>query len=261
MTQVRATDSAASDGELCTSVERLARSGSSTLAGQIVAAVRADLFAGRLLPGAFLGSEHSLAERFGVSRICARDALRTLEASGVVEVRTGAKGGARIAHGNVDRFADALAVQFTLRGVDEGEILDAQSAVEGLAAELAASHASPDEVRELSRLLDEAELTIADQRAFTERSLAFHLAIADASHNRALSALLKAFRHVVWPAAGSYPRPEVAERVLQAHRAILRAIETGDGVAARSLMARHVSGIRDKKVLSSTRIIDTQDPR
>lgn len=255
MTDIAAPFSTAPDGGLCASVERRSP-GTSTLAGRIVAAVRADLFAGRLKPGAFLGSEHNLARRFGVSRICARDATRTLQASGVVEVRTGAKGGASIAYGNLAHFADALAVQFTLSGVREGEILDAQSAVEGMAAELAATNASTGEKRELSRLFDDAEHVIADQRAFTESSLAFHLAIADASHNRALSTLLKAFRHVVWPVAGSDPRREVVERVLLAHRAILRAIETGDGVAARALMCRHLGGIRDKKAPRGARVIE-----
>ena len=256
MTDIAAPISAVPNGGVCASVERRASPGTSTLAGRIVAAVRADVFAGRLEPGAFLGSEHDLARRFGVSRICARDALRTLQASGIVEVRTGAKGGARIAYGNLDQFADALAVQFTLRGVSEGEILDAQSAVEGMAAELAANNASTDETHELSRLLDDAEHVMADQRAFTQSSLAFHLAIADASHNRALSALLKAFRHVVWPVAGSYPRREVAERVLHAHRGILSAIERGDGVAARALMGRHLGGIRDKKAPPGARVIE-----
>ncbi len=242
------------DGGLCANLERRTLGAKATLSSQIVAAVRADLFDGRLAPGDFLGSEHDLAQRFGVSRVCARDALRTLQASGVVEVRMGAKGGASIAHGNVDLFADALAVQFTLRGVEDSEILDAQSAVEGLAAELAAVNASADDKRTLAGLLRDAEEAIADPRAFTESSLAFHLAIADASHNRAVSALLRALRHVVWPAAGHYARRGVAERVVQAHRAILTAIENGDPTSARALMCQHLGGIRDRK--ASTRAGD-----
>src|SRR3954462_3740739 len=103
---------------------------SATMSTQIVAQVRDALFARELKPGEFLGTEKDLAGRFGVSRIVARDALRTLEALGVVEIRMGKGGGARIARGNPQLFAEALAVQLTLTGVSAGEILDAQRAIE-----------------------------------------------------------------------------------------------------------------------------------
>jgi hypothetical protein len=53
---------------------------SASLSGQIVAQVRDALFAKKLKPGDFIGTEKDLAARFGVSRIVARDALRTLQA-------------------------------------------------------------------------------------------------------------------------------------------------------------------------------------
>ena len=111
---------------------------SSSLSAQIVAEVREQLFAKKLKPGDFLGTEKELAARFGTSRIVARDALRTLEALGIVEIRMGKGGGARIAQGNPRLFAEALAVQLDLTGVSAAEIMDAQRAIETLGAELAA---------------------------------------------------------------------------------------------------------------------------
>src|ERR687887_637167 len=73
-----------------------------------------------------------------VSRVVARDALRSLEALGIVEIKMGKGGGARIARGNSRLFAEALAVQLNLAEVSAAEILDAQRAIECLAAELAA---------------------------------------------------------------------------------------------------------------------------
>ena len=55
-----------------------------SLSSQIVASVRDALFGKKLKPGEFLGTENDLAERFGVSRIVARDALRTLQGKSVV---------------------------------------------------------------------------------------------------------------------------------------------------------------------------------
>ena len=76
-----------------------------TLSGRVVAKVRTALFERRFRPGDFLGTEAELAATAGASRIVARDALRTLEALGIVEIRAGAGGGARIARGNPRLFA------------------------------------------------------------------------------------------------------------------------------------------------------------
>jgi GntR family transcriptional repressor for pyruvate dehydrogenase complex len=121
----------------------------SSLSAQIVADTRNALFAKKLKPGDFLGTEKDLAARFGVSRIVARDALRTLEALGIVEIRMGKGGGARIAHGNPRLFAEALAVQLDLTGVSAAEIMDAQRAIETLGAELAAENANAADIARL----------------------------------------------------------------------------------------------------------------
>ncbi len=123
------------------------RSGS--LSSQIVSDVRDALFGNKLKPGDFLGTENDLAARYDVSRIVARDALRTLEALGIVEIKMGKGGGARIARGNPRLFAEALAVQLDLTGVTAAEIMDAQRAIECLAAELAAENATEADVAKL----------------------------------------------------------------------------------------------------------------
>src|SRR6476659_5832256 len=82
-----------------------------TLSARIVTQVREALFAREMRPGGFLGTEKDLAERFGVSRIVARDALGRLEALGTVEIRVGAGGGARFAQGNPRPSAEGLAVR------------------------------------------------------------------------------------------------------------------------------------------------------
>src|SRR5690242_7788270 len=128
-----------------------------TLSTRIVGQVREALFAKQMRPGDFLGTEKDLAQRFGVSRIVARDALRTLEAQGIVEIKVGAGGGARIAKGNARLFAEALAVQLDLAGVSVDEIMDAQRAIEGLAAELAAVNATHEDHTRLHELNAEAE--------------------------------------------------------------------------------------------------------
>jgi len=229
--------------------------GGATLASRIVADVRERLFERRLRAGDFLGTEKELAARHGVSRIVARDALRTLEAMGVVEISRGARGGARVTHGNPQLFAEALAVQLELAAIDVEEILGAQAAVEGLAAELAAQRATRAEVLLLDRLVLEAEGQLDDSDAFTRSSLRFHLALADASHNRVLHYQLVSLQHVSWPRRNRTLTRPVARRVLDAHRSLAALIGARDAEAARRLMEEHVGMIRSRRVAESRRSV------
>ncbi len=221
---------------------------SSSMSSQVVAQVREDLFAKKLKPGDFLGTEKELAARFGASRIVARDALRTLEALGIVEIRMGKGGGARIAHGNPRLFAEALAVQLDLTGVTPAEIMDAQRAIETLGAELAAEHATPDDVSHLRELLRQAEGAIGDLDLFTRLSRDFHLAVAEASHNRVIVVQLLSLEHVSWPRRNATATPRLAQHILDIHSKLTDLIELRDASAARALMDDHVKMIRARRV-------------
>jgi|SRR6185312_5384576 len=221
---------------------------SSSLSARIVAEVRDALFARRLKPGDFLGTEKDLATRFGSSRIVARDALRTLEALGIVEIRMGKGGGARIAHGNPRLFAEALAVQLDLTGVGAAEIMDAQRAIETLGAELAAENATAADIARLRALLSEAEAAIGDLDAFTKLSRDFHLAVAEASHNRVIVVQLLSLEHVSWPRRNVTITRKLAQHILDIHRQLADLIGMRDAAGARTLMDDHVKMIRARRV-------------
>jgi GntR family transcriptional repressor for pyruvate dehydrogenase complex len=227
--------------------------GGATLASRIVAEVREALFERRYRPGDFLGTEKELAARSGVSRIVARDALRTLEAMGIVEITRGAGGGARITHGNPRLFAEALAVQLELADIEREEILGAQAAIETLAAELAARNATPAEIARLKALIAEAEDLLDDFDAFTRSSLQFHLGIAEASHNRVLYYQLISLQHVSWPNRNRTLNRAVARKILEAHRRLVALIEAHDAREARLFMEAHVGMIRERRLIQPKR--------
>jgi GntR family transcriptional repressor for pyruvate dehydrogenase complex len=224
-----------------------------SLSAQIVNAVREALFAKRLEPGDFVGTEKEIAARFAVSRIVARDALRTLQALGIAEIRMGRGGGARIASGNPRLFAEALAVQLQLTGVGAGEVLDAQRAVESLAAELAAVHATKADHARLRQLLAEAAAKIGNVAEYTRSCRDFHLAVAEASHNRVLVVQLISLEHVAWPSQNRTLTPAVARRILDVHRQLAGLIEMRDGAGARRLMDEHVKMIRARRTAEQRR--------
>ena len=221
---------------------------SASLSSQIVADVREALFGKRLKPGDFLGTEKDLAARHGVSRIVARDALRTLQALGIADIKMGKGGGARVARGNPRLFAEALAVQLDLTGVSTAEIMDAQRAIETLGAELAAENATAADIGRLRKLLREAEGAMSDLDLFTRLSRDFHLAVAEASHNRVLVVQLISLEHVSWPRRNVTATAKLAAHILEVHTKLTDLIEMRDAAAARALMDDHVKMIRARRV-------------
>src|SRR5215218_2244729 len=201
-----------------------------SLSAQIVADARHALIDKQLKPGDFVGTEKDIAARYGVSRIVARDALRSLEALGIVEIRMGKGGGARVAHGNPRLFGEALAGQRDLAG------------------ELAAENATGSDIARLKTCLADAKAKLSDVPAFTESCRDFHLAVAEASHNRVLVVQLISLQHVSWPADNRTLTPKVARRVLDVHHELTALIEMRDAAGARRLMDDHVRMIRARRV-------------
>jgi|SRR4051812_7288887 GntR family transcriptional repressor for pyruvate dehydrogenase complex len=229
--------------------------GGATLASRIVAEVREALFERRYRPGDFLGTEKDLAAKNKVSRMVARDALRTLEAMGIVEITRGAGGGARITRGNPALFAEALAVQLELADIEREEIMVAQTAIEGLAAELAAANATREQIARLHSLVDEAAELFEDLDAFTRSSLHFHLGVAEASGNRVLYYQLISLQHVSWPSRNRTLNRSVAKKILDAHRGLLAFIEARKPRDARAFMEAHVGMIKSRRVAESKRLV------
>jgi GntR family transcriptional repressor for pyruvate dehydrogenase complex len=227
----------------------LRRANDVTVSRQIMDRVRSALFDGRLRPGDYLGSEKEVAADFGVSRMAARDALRALSANGVVDIRVGAGGGIRVAAGDPEKFGDALSIQVALSGATNVEVLEAQLGIEERAAELAAANRTLGDVTEMYRLIDAAEAARDDALKFLRLGWDFHLAVAEASHNRVLIIQLKALRHVAWSTRGSTQVQGVSDRVLAIHRDVAAAIEAGDAARARSIMRTHLDHMRAGETL------------
>jgi GntR family transcriptional repressor for pyruvate dehydrogenase complex len=167
-----------------------------SLSSRIVRQVIEALFARKLEPGQFLGTEAQLAETFQTSRVPIREALGRLEALGAVRIKTGAGGGVTVAEGDPDLFAIALTVQLMLVKVTPGEMFDARIAVECRGVELAAEHITTEELDGLQALFDQIA-TGQTGRPAVERILHFHSRIVDASRSRMLITLMHGLEHAL----------------------------------------------------------------
>ncbi len=217
-----------------------------TLSWNIVSQIRAAVFSEELKAGQFLGSEAALSAQFGVSRMAARDALRTLEGLGIVEIRMGAKGGVWIAPGNPDRLADAFAIHMKLIGVTPGEVFDAQMAIEITAAELAAERRSDHDIDLLDGLIRQLSSLKGDLDRFAEISMQFHEGIVQASHSRILLAEFRALSHVLQVVLLPNLTPSAAVRIIRRNKMLLAALSARDGETAARVMRERLSYQRTK---------------
>ena len=230
-----------------------------SVSSQIVAQIRGALFRGDLKPGDLLGSETDFAHQFGVSRVPVRDAFKTLQALGIIEIKMGANGGARIAAGDPHRFADALAIQLKLVGIGIEEMFDAQIAIEVMAAELGTTRATAEDIAALRAILAELKamaakpLTASVALRFTEGGLRFHAALVGTAHNRALSAQFEALRVVLEPTYAQRTSDSVAKRVAAEDEKILDALEARDAERTRMLVRRRLETIRAHHLLQTVK--------
>lgn len=215
-----------------------------SLSWSIVRQVKAALFDGKLNLGDFLGGEIALAEEFGVSRMAARDALRSLEAMGIVEIRMGSRGGAWVANGNPSRLVEALSVQLRLVGLTAAEVLEADGTLRIAAAELAAKRASSSDIERLQAAAQATKEAAGDAEAFTTAALGFQECVLEASQNRVLVAQFRAVEIVLRPLLLANTTPTAVRRVIESNAALLKAISAGDVAAAGQAMRDNVSKIQ-----------------
>jgi len=192
--------------------------------------------------GARFPSEEALAKQFGVSRPVVREALARLRDRGLVRTISGR--GTYVEHANTAYLSEAFLRHLHRAKLDSESVrnlYEARIAIEGTTARLAAARSGTEDRRQVRRCLDEMVEARSDTRRWTAADMQFHLAVAAATHNPFLLALLdplgKAIERTI---RESYRTPEAVERALKAHDAIFLAIGRGDGEVAEEAMRQHL---------------------
>ncbi|HEY7063525.1 MAG TPA: FadR/GntR family transcriptional regulator [Chloroflexota bacterium] len=208
----------------------------------IVDQVRADVFARRRRPGDRLPPEAVLAEQFGVSRMGVREALRVLELQGLVEVHHGYAGGVFVAEPNGTALLGALEDSLRQGQVGADELYQARALVEPAIARLAVERDPPTLAAMLAANVERAERALADGAAVSALNREFHRILAEHAGNRVLALMMQALQELLETLDERRPNtPAVSRCALEEHRALLGAVQAGDGAAAEPLMRRHLS--------------------
>ncbi len=208
--------------------------------GEIVSQIERAIFSAQLSPGDRLQSERELAEEFGVSRITVRDALRVLEARGLIRVKVGASGGAFVAESNADNVAESISTMVLLRRMTLSELAEARTVVETATAELAAQRWGPEHLRRLEETVERGKRVVREGAPHTEASMEFHVALAEAARNELLSATVRAYRDLLMQTLHDMRDVRSARTTQKAHEEILEVVRSRDAEAARRLMLAHL---------------------
>lgn len=211
--------------------------------------VEADLAAGKLRLGDRLPGERALAGELGVSRPSVREAIRVLEAMGVVRTAAGSgpEAGAVIVADPGSPLTATLRLHLATSHLPMGDIVQTRVLLESWAVREAAGRATPSQVAAARQLLDAMDEPELPRERFHLLDAEFHVALAALAGNVLVSTIMASLREAihgyVMAAAPHVPDWTAAAALLRAqHRAVLAAVADGDGDLAARLVAEHIEG-------------------
>lgn len=228
----------------------------------VLARIEADLAAGRWAIGERLPAERAFAEELGVSRPSIREAIRVLEAMGIVRtaVGSGPDAGASVINRPAAGLGSAMRLHLAVgtllvRDVVELRVLLETWAVGRVSGHVhdaatvgdAATIGSTPTLSAVDALLDQMDDENLTPEAFQELDSAFHVALAGLSGNVLIEAVMLGLRgaiesYVLAAAATVQDWPATAARLRQEHRGILGAVAAGDAAGAQAAVERHITG-------------------
>jgi GntR family transcriptional repressor for pyruvate dehydrogenase complex len=215
---------------------------------KVVEIIQREIALGRILPGEKLPAERKFAEQLGVSRETVRQALRTLEGSGVLSIKRGASGGAFVCEVEMSQAEVKSILRNQLAEVLQ--LIDFREILEGAAAKALATSHSPEIIDDIDSAITQLEnaTTLSESRS---ADTAFHLAIARGTKNSFLLKSIEDARVRMFQPVDAFHVEFVKKSSLKAHRDIRHAIAHGDAAQAEHLMKSHLNqtSIEFKKLI------------
>ena len=221
------------------------------LHGEVVHTIGLQIVSGQLKAGDPLPPEDELTSDLAVSRTVLREAVRVLAAKGLVQARP--KIGTRVRDRSEWNILDPDVLSWRTEASHDQklyeETTEVRLAIEPLAARLAATRATDEQVAAITEAFAGMEAGVDDQPAYLAADLEFHTRILASCHNELLEHLGRVLRAVLRATFSLTTTPSRSRRrALPLHRAILEGIVAGDEdaaeIAARTLIADTAADIR-----------------
>ena len=200
---------------------------------EIAAQIREELEAGRLRVGHRLPSERAMSEQFGVSRNTLREALRSLEHAGLIQLHKGARGGAFITESNGEAITIGLMDMYHLGAVRPAELTEARIWLESIVVREACHRKTKADIDALYQNIEETKSATdaGDFALRAQKNVEFHRILAGMTGNPimliVMNAVLDVLRHFIGK-IGSYDNAFV----LPSRRRFMKHFTDGDAAAA-----------------------------
>jgi GntR family transcriptional regulator, transcriptional repressor for pyruvate dehydrogenase complex len=208
--------------------------------GFVADELRAHIVGNHLDPGTRLPSEAQLIEQFGLSRATIREALRLLEAEGLIVVKRGPRGGLTVSRPNLYHISRSMGTMVALAELPLNQLFELRVVIEPPAAAAAAENATPEQ-RE--RLIAAA----SSRHGNVEEQVDFHLLVAEMSGNGLFQMILSALHDVLtWHVEGEPLTESDVADTEAAHLRIARAIASGSAAKAESTMRLHLETFQQR---------------
>ena len=216
--------------------------------------IESQIVTGALRAGERLPPERELAELLGVSRPAVREALRVLEAQGVVrsQVGKGPDSGTTIDRVPSDALARLLRLHVALGSFPLNDVIETRVALERASVSFACRNARQQDLISMRTCLLEMDDPEIDRETFDQLDTDFHVALADAGGNRLMSDVTRAIRESVrmpilaamtaMPETGPHSWPSTRDGLRADHDGIFAAVEGGHAEQAADLVETHIRG-------------------
>ena len=207
----------------------------------IVSQIKEAVFRRELKPGDRLPSEKEMMRIFGVSNMAVREAMRTLEQQGLIQVRKGSGGGCFISEINNDALTSFFNLAMVQGKVRLNDLTEIRLMVEPELTRLAAIRGNADDVRALEKMHDQAERLISVGSPVSGANIDFHGRLALASGNHLAIMLAGSLRDLLLELMNARTESKKAQVEVQKHHArIIEAVKKRDAEEARDEMRQHI---------------------
>jgi GntR family transcriptional regulator, transcriptional repressor for pyruvate dehydrogenase complex len=212
------------------------------ISGIIVDQIRLLMREGHLQPGDQLPAERKLCEDFGVSRVTVREALRVLEANGLIEIRVGARGGAFVRSPSKERVGEGILDYLTMSSATAGDVTELRMVLELGIIPLVCERATDEDVEDLLALCHRAREALATGTYDMSFSVEFHARVAECAHNGAIELLLASLQGPLLMSLEEAQQvaPEMGRRGVQEHLAFVEAVRDRKADEAVEIMRAHL---------------------
>jgi DNA-binding FadR family transcriptional regulator len=226
------------------------------------------IVSGELSEGDSLGHEPDLIERFGVSRPSLREALRILEAEGLITVVRGVLGGVVVHEPDERMTARTAALVLQARNVSLADVSEARGILEPTAVRLiASSRRHRAAAATLRPLVDAQAEAIDDPRAFATANARFHEQLVELAGNQTLSIIAEMLNEILTRAVTAVSQAAPADhpngtllRGLRSQERLLELLAAGDAEAAEAHWKRHLTVVGQVLLgQRATTVVDLMD--